>query len=142
MAIRKATIDDLKRIVEIFREEYSKSPYNEKWSESMAIERINNYFKDREIFVLEINNQVQGIIIITFYIWHTGLRGFIDEVVVASEFQGEGYGKKLMEFAENYFKKKGAKEVSLMTSPKAKAFKIYKKLNYKREGFVTMYKKL
>ena len=142
MGIRKVTINDLKRIVEIFREGYSKPPYNEKWTKKIATKRINNYFKDHKIFVLEINNKIQGFIIITFYIWHTGLRGYLHELVVAKEFQRRGYGRKLMEFAEKYFKKKGANEASLMTSPKSKAFKIYKKLNYKEEGFVSMYKKL
>ena len=47
-----------------------------------------------------------------------------------------------MDFAHDYFKKKGAKEVSLMSSDKSKAFEIYKHMGYKEEGYVSMYKEL
>jgi len=141
--IVKATKKNVPRIVRIFREEYGKSPWNEKWSENAAIKRINNYFKDHKIFVLKINNNIEGFVVLTSYIWHTGLRGFLHEIVVSNEFQGKGYGRKLMDFTEDYFKKIRAKEINLMTSDKSKAYKIYKKLKYHQEkNFVSMYKKL
>jgi len=58
--IVKATKKNVPRIVRIFREEYGKSPWNEKWSENAAIKRINNYFKDHKIFVLKINNNIES----------------------------------------------------------------------------------
>ncbi len=141
--IKKATSKNAKRIIELFREEYAKPPYHENWSEKRAEQRIKKYFEGHKIFVLEINKKIQGFIIISFYMWHTGLRGYIDEIVVSFKYQGKGHGKELMKFAENYFKRKGAKEVSLRSSKKSRVFRIYKKLNYKEEkGFVSMYKKL
>jgi len=35
MKIRKAKLEDIKKIVEIFRTEYRKYPYNDKWSKKM-----------------------------------------------------------------------------------------------------------
>jgi ribosomal protein S18 acetylase RimI-like enzyme len=141
--IIKANKKDIPRIVKIFREEYSKFPWNEKWSHKIATKRISDYFKSHRIFVLKINRKVEGFVIFTHYMWHTGLRGFLHEIVISKEFQGKGYGKKLMNFVENHFKKKGAKEINLMTSSKSKAYKIYKKRNYQQEkNFVSMYKKL
>ena len=124
MKIRQAGKDDLKRIVEIFRQEYARYPYNEKWPKKFAKLRIKNYFKNCKIFVLEIDDKIQGFVIGSFYIWHNGLRGYIDEVVVTHEFQGLGYGKRLMEFIENYFRRKKAKEISLITSKKSIAYNI------------------
>lgn len=142
MKIRKANQSDVKKIARIFKKEYSKSPYNEKWSYKIAIKRIKKDLESEEIFVLEVNKKIAGFITLNSYLWHTGLRGFIHEIVISSEFQGRGYGKNLLNFAERHFKKKGAKEIQLISSPKSKAFKIYKKLNYMEEGYVTMYKRI
>jgi ribosomal protein S18 acetylase RimI-like enzyme len=127
----------------MFIKEYSKRPYNEKWSKKTATQKIKDYFKGHEIFLLEIDKKIIGFIVITTYLWDKGTRGYIDEIVIDSKFQGKGYGKKLMEFVEDYFRKKGIKEVTLMSSTKSKAFNIYKKLKYKEEkDFVSMRKKL
>ncbi len=142
MKIRKATKKDSERIKEIFKVEYAKPPFSEKWSEELTTKRIDNYFNDHEIFVLEIDKEVQGFVILSTYIWHTGLRGLIGEIVVSSEFQGHGYGKMLMNFAEEHLKREGAKEIQLMTSPESKVYQIYKKMGYKDEDFVSMYKEL
>ena len=142
MKIRKTTKKDIKEIVKIFIKEYSKQPYNENWTIVQATKRINAYFKNDNIFVLEINKQIEGFIIIGFYYWHVGLRGHINEIAVMEEYQGKGYGKMLMKFGEDYIKSKNAKEISLLTSTKSLAFKMYKNLSYKEEGYVTMYKKI
>lgn len=142
MKIRKASKKDIDSIKKIFSEGYKISPYNEKWPSKMLNKRINDYMKCSEVFVLEIDKKIRGFIILDFYAWHTGLKGYIAEIVMATNFRGKGYGKKLMDFAENYSKKKGAKEVCLLASPKSGAFKMYKKRNYKDEGFITMYKEL
>jgi ribosomal protein S18 acetylase RimI-like enzyme len=143
MKIRKATGKDKEIIKKIFSEGYSVSPYNEKWPPEMLEKRISDYLKYYDnMFVLEVDKKIVGFIIFCFYAWHAGLRGYINEVVVAPEFQGKGYGRALMDFAESYMKKKGAKEVCLLTSPESGAFKMYQKRNYKDEGFVTVYKVL
>jgi aminoglycoside 6'-N-acetyltransferase I len=143
MKIRKATRKDKEIIKKIFSEGYSKPPFNEKWPPEMLDKRISDYLKYYEnVFVLEVDKNVEGFIIFCFYAWYTGLRGYINEVVVAPKSQGKGYGKALMEFAESYMKKKGAKEVCLLTSPEAGAFKMYQKRDYKDEGFVNLYKVL
>jgi len=143
MRIRKATIEDTKKIVEIFREEYAKEPYDENWNKEAATKRIKNYFKDHELFVLEINGVVEGLMILTSYVWHNGMRGFLHELVVSHEQQGKGYGRKLIEFAEDFFRKRGMKEVNLMSSKKPIAYKIYKKMGYTEEnGFVSMFKEI
>lgn len=140
--IRKATTKDVNEMVRIFREGYSKEPYNEVWSKKIATKRIKEDMKTEEVFVLEEDNKIKGLIILTSYLWWSGLRGFIHEIVVDKKNRGKGYGKQLMDFAEKHFKKMGAKEMQLMASPKADAYQIYKKLNYKDECLVSMYQKI
>lgn len=50
---------------------------------------------------------------------------------VEPEYQGAGIGKKLLEFAESYAKKKGAKKISLDASPNAVRF-------YEKNGYVVL----
>jgi ribosomal protein S18 acetylase RimI-like enzyme len=140
--IRKATNKDVKKMARIFREGYSEEPYNERWSEEITEKRLKQDIKTEEVFVLEEDNKIKGLLILKSYLWWTGLRGFIHEIVVDKESRGKGYGKQLLEFAEQHFKKIGAKEVQLMTLPTSNAYKIYKKLNYKDEGLVSLYKKI
>ena len=82
MEIRKATIKDLKEIEKIFKREYSKFPYNEKWTKKTSLLKIKEYFRDNVIFVLEYEKKIIGFIIGHIEIWDKGDKGFIDEVVV------------------------------------------------------------
>lgn len=140
--IRKAQNKDFKQIVKIFRTEYGKPPYNEKWSEKWATKKVREYYNENFIFVMELEKKIGGFIIGNFYTWDDGIRGFVNELVVSSKFQGKGYGTRLFRHFENFIKKKGSKKISLLSSTKSRAFKLYKKLGFKREDLVSMVKKL
>jgi len=140
--IRKAKASDLKRISVIFRAEFKNPPYNEKWPEKLAIKKLRNYYKNNHIFVVESEKQIVGFLIGQLYTWHDGTRGLIDELVVSSKFQGKGYGTKLIMHFEKFLKKNGIKKLNLFSVTKSKAFKLYKKLGFKKEDFVSMTKTL
>lgn len=140
--IIKAGRGDLRKIADLFKIEYAKPPYNEKWTTGKLNKKVKDYFNERKIFVLKEENKLRGVIIFHDYTGDMGKQGFIDEIIVSSENQGKGYGKMLMLFAENYFKERGIKTLSLMSHTKAKAFNFYKNLGYKEHNFVSMEKKL
>jgi len=142
MKIKKAKKQDLKKIAEIFKKEYAKKPYNERWNEKESLLKIKEYFKNNKIFVAVIDNEIKGFIIFSEFFWDKGKEGFIDEIVIDSKEQSKGIGGTLIKFVENYFKKKGIKKVSLMSVTKSKAFKFYKKKGYKEIDFVCLKKKL
>ncbi len=143
MKIRKAKKKDLKIVDEIFRREYSKFPYNEKWGARISFAKIKNYFNNNFFFVLEENKEIIGFAIGHIVLWDRGKVGYIDEVVVLEKFQGKGYGKLLMNHLEKQFRLKGIVHIDLMANPKAKAFKIYKKRGYNQlKDFIYMVKKL
>jgi N-acetylglutamate synthase-like GNAT family acetyltransferase len=142
MKIRKATKKDLNRITELFRKEYAKSPYNEKWKEKDAKDKVKRDFKRDLTFVVEENGSVEGFVMITEYSGWDGKQGFIDNIIVNSKFQGKGFGKALIKKVEDHFKKKGMKKLYLMSIKSSKAFGFYKKRGFKEEDFVSMKKRL
>ncbi|MBD3354890.1 GNAT family N-acetyltransferase [Candidatus Woesearchaeota archaeon] len=142
MKIRKTKKKDLKRIAEIFRTEYGKSPYNERWDKNTAMKKIKEYFKHYIVFSAEEKKEIVGFLMGSVEIWDDGKHGFIEEIVVSSEFQGKGYGKILVKYFEDFLKKKEAKRLDLFSHVKSKAFKFYKKIGFKKTEMVLMTKKL
>lgn len=143
MKIRIARKSDIKKIAEIFKEEYRKKPYNEKWTDCSSLKKIKGYFNHHIILVVEDKNFVVGFLIGNIYLGDTGERGYIDEIVVSGKFQGKGYGKALINHLASFLKTKNIRKMKLMSSTKSKAFKFYKKLGFKIEkNFVPMCKRL
>ncbi|MFQ5531754.1 MAG: GNAT family N-acetyltransferase [Candidatus Nanoarchaeia archaeon] len=143
MKIRKATKKDVMGIVELYWLEFRKVPYNERDSKREILRKIVNYFKGNVIFVLEIGGKVEGFIIGQVFPSDEVKSGFIDEIVISSNFQGKGFGKKLIEEIDKYFMKNGARIVELLSHRRSKAFKIYKKMGFKEEkGYAYMRKEL
>ena len=138
--IRKVKSGDLKAISGIFRAEYGKPPYNEKWSEKSALKKIREYYKGNLIFVMEIGNEVVGFIIGRLDTWDDGARGFISELAVSSKFQGKGCGTALIRHFEDFARKKGSRKISLFSSGKSRAFRLYKKLGFRKEDYFSMVK--
>ncbi len=131
MKIRRAKKEDLKLISNIFKEEFRKPPYKERWTKEEASKRINNYSKRGIIFVLEEKEEIAGFIIgSTYKLWDDILMGSVDEVVISSKFQNKGFGNILLTKLEGYFKKNRIKNLSLTCNRKSNAFKFYKKQKY------------
>lgn len=142
MKIRKARKEDIKKIAEIFKEEYSKPPYNGKWDKKNSIKAINEHFKKYEIYIGESNKQIVGFIVIEKFTSFGEEVCFIDEIVISSGFQRKGFGKTLMKFIEKYCKKNKIKKVKLSTNKKAHAFRFYKKIGFKEIESISMEKKI
>ena len=131
LKIRKVRKKDLGAVARIFREEFGKPPYREKWTKKEAIKRINNYSKISSIFVLEKGKHIVGFIIFRDYrLWEDMHIGSIDEIVVSSKFQQRGAGTLLINHAEDYFRKKDIRVITCMSNRKSLAFKFYKKKGF------------
>ncbi|MBA7654573.1 hypothetical protein ES703_62454 [subsurface metagenome] len=142
--IRKAKKEDLNKVSEIFRIEFAKSPYNEKWIRSSSLNRIKEYLKKgSDVFVAESNKKILGFVIVESFLWDDGRVYFIDEVVVKKEFQAKGVGNLLINFIEKLAKKNRAKRIELMAVKDSYAFKFYNKLKFNQlKNFVYLTKKL
>lgn len=132
MKIRKFKPNDQKEITEIFRIEQGKSPYNEKWTKDTAKKEIKKLLKKvSDTFVLEVDSEVAGFVMATIEFSSVGKSVYVNELWLKKKFQSKGYGRQLMEHMENYYRKKGAKNVWLITNQKSNAFKFYNKMKYK-----------
>ncbi|MEK6848069.1 MAG: GNAT family N-acetyltransferase [Nanoarchaeota archaeon] len=133
---------DKKTIINIFITEYSKYPYNEKWTKENAVKLINKYTKFSRILIAKINNKIVGFIIFEVFQEDKGEVGFISEIVVSKRFQCLGIGKKLMNATEKYLIKKNIKKIKLIANKKAKAIGFYKKINYIKTDWVVYEKEI
>ncbi len=142
LEIRKGDKKDLNEISNLFKEEFGKKPYYEKWTNKTSLMKIKYYFKSHYFLVAEYDKKLVGFIIFHDFIWYDGYRGFIDELVVSSKFQNKGIGTKLILAAENNFKKRKVTNMSFYANKSSRSIKLYKRLNCKEGGMVLFEKKI
>ena len=101
--------------------------------------------KRDELYVLEIEGQVKGTIVISTFMdeeyipidWLTKNDNniYIHRLAIHPELQGKGYAQKLMDFAENYAIENGYSSIRLDTfSQNKRNQKFYELRGYKRLG--------
>jgi aminoglycoside 6'-N-acetyltransferase I len=143
MIIRKATKKDVNVIANIIKTEFNKPPFKDDWTDKTAKIAVNNYFIAGHPFVAIIGDKIVGVLVLIEDPYAKGLYIVVDELVVNSKFQKKGIGKALIEFAEDYAKRKKAYIIYLYTHKNSYAFNFYKKMKYKpSRNLVAMGKKL
>lgn len=131
MKIRKATKKDLNEIGKLMLKEFSKPPFNEKYSLKTVLKSLNFYFQNAEIYISEIEEEIVGIIVFQIEQWWEGLVIIIQDLAVKEKFQKQNIGKELMIFVETYAKNKKVKRIYFETNKKSSAIRFYKKIGYK-----------
>jgi ribosomal protein S18 acetylase RimI-like enzyme len=99
-----------------------------------------NYFKEllgsqnTHFFIVELDNKdIVGMLTIGTYSIPTGMKVWIEDVVVDESQRGKGIGKDLILYAIDYAKSLGAKEIILTSRPsRVEANKLYVKLGFVR----------
>ena len=113
------------------REDY-KNPLPKKYYE--AFQNIMQD-KNQELVILENdNNDIIGTLQLTFIpylIYQGGLRAQIEAVRIHKNYRGQGFGKKIFQWAINRSRDKGAHMVQLTTDKqRPEAIKFYKALGF------------
>lgn len=139
LSIRQAVLNDLPRILEIYRE------LTEDPEDKISIIEAENKFKkiesypDYKLYVAEYGNQIIGTfaLLIMDNIAHRGEpSSIIEDVAVKKEFQGKGIGKEMMRFAMNLSRQKGCYKMVLSSHMRRdQAHKFYESLGFKKHGF-------
>ena len=84
--------------------------------------------------VFEETENCMGMLTIGLYISPTGKKAWIEDVVVSENYRGRGVGKKLMEFAINFVKKKEVSLLMLTSKPlRIAANNLYVKLGFEKK---------
>ena len=144
--IRKATLNDIAPILSLTRDcaRYMISQGIYQWNtEYPDRATFENDIKRKELYVLESDNKIRGCIVIStfrdpFYDavkWLTphGRNLYIHRLAVAPEYQGHGYARQLMDFAERYGIENNYSSIRLDTfSRNPRNQKFYELRNYKR----------
>lgn len=89
------------------------------------------------LYVAELGGEIVGVIgIVPNYNLHDGFALYIEHVIVDDAHRGQGYGSKLISFAEKRAKEEGCKIVELDSDFEfADAQRLYEKSGYKRYGY-------
>ncbi|VVC00186.1 Acetyltransferase (GNAT) family protein [uncultured archaeon] len=140
--IKKASKSDLPALEEIFRLEFSKPPYNEKWGSKLAAQKIGKYFRTCTIMVCREKKEIAGFIIFHTDYWFAGKICFIDELVVREAFRGKGAGSALLSQVEAEARKRKMKSTYLLALHGCPAQEFYEKHGYNENNWVLMRKQL
>jgi ribosomal protein S18 acetylase RimI-like enzyme len=86
------------------------------------------------LFIAELDNkQIAGMLTVGTYKTPTGIKVWIEDVVVDESQRGKGIGRELMIFAVNYSKSLGARDVRLTSRPsRIAANELYSKMGFKK----------
>ena len=151
MKIRKATLKDLKTIVNLwveFMKEHDKNVLKENERLDFFIKRKDNSkeifsefveknikSKNSEIFLAEVENQIVGfcqmLIKDEIPVFKIEKYGYISDLFVKKEYRKKGISTKLKDMAFDWFREKGMKFVSLGMYPdNIESHEIYKKWGF------------
>lgn len=112
--IRPATIHDEKRILELMQS----LPANSEFS-LVDHERAQRRFREKlgfDVFVAQLSNEVVGYLVLSYIPALSGLRAWIDDVVVDPAHQRRGLGASLVEAAIQTASQRGATHLFVYTA--------------------------
>lgn len=121
---------DLSQIASIYNQEFSKPPYNEPWTNKIALEKLKKLRKYTDIWKIENEKEIIGFIIINTNWWFPKENCFIEELAIKEEHQQKEIGKTILTQIMKIYKEKGFKNFLLISKRKSKPFEFYKKLNF------------
>jgi ribosomal protein S18 acetylase RimI-like enzyme len=131
--VRQARLEDTKAIIAIWDECKLTRPWNNPNDDIKNALSTNT----STILLLQLSNEVIG----TVMVGYDGHRGWIYYLAVRAEFQKNGYGKILVQEAENWLKKQNVPKVNLMIRNANEAVKeFYHACGYKDDEVITMSK--
>lgn len=83
------------------------------------------------LLFLKINNCFIGMTTLTYYQTLSGIKGWIEDVIVDEKFRGKGYSVKLLEEAIVFARNKGVEKLMLTSRPtRVAANNLYRKIGF------------
>lgn len=83
------------------------------------------------LLFLKIDNLVVGMTTITYYRALSGIKGWVEDVLVDQEYRGNGYSVKLLEQAIVFARNKGIEKLMLTSRPaRMAANNLYRKIGF------------
>lgn len=140
--VRKATINDIYAIAELYREQFREMSkmipdFIKEGDQSMDFLEKTISNEDSDILVYENNGSVVGFILLQakqrpdFQFIVFGKHCYIMDLIVTENKRGKGFGTALMNSAKNWAKEQNCSIISLdVLSNNPKAIELYEKLGF------------
>lgn len=127
LKIKKAKPEDETTIVECVQKSYQKYIARMGMKPNPMIDNYLPLIIGENVFCGEYNGEIVSVLVLIKFDDYL----LIDNVALLPEFQGKGFGKQLIEFAEHYASENNYKEIRLFTNVKmTENIEIYNKLRF------------
>ena len=131
--IREYQYEDLNHCVELLIETLNCEPWKENWTAETAtrlLSELVEYSNFIGFVALDDDNAIVAAIFARKKTWWTNDEVFIEEFFVKPSMQNKGYGKRLLNYLENYCKENGLAGTTLLTNRYMPAKNFYEKNGY------------
>jgi len=130
--IRELHSNDIDACVKILIAAYNPSPWNDHWTEESGKRYLSDFVSNTNFigYVIIEADEIIGALFAHRKVWWTNDEIFVDELFIKPDRQSRGYGKCLMDRAEELSKELGLGGVALLTNKYHPA-----KLFYERNGY-------
>lgn len=145
MEIRKLLPDDIDMCVRLLIAAYNPPPWNNHWTEETGKKYLAEFMSNNKFigFVAVEDDEIVGAMFAHRKVWWTNDEIFIDELFIKPDRQRQGYGKLLVDQAEELSKELALGGVTLLTNKYLPAKSFYEKNGYTAaEHVVFMYKEV
>jgi len=132
LKIRKLLSSDLDACVELLIATYNPPPWNNRWTVESGGKYLSEFISNQNFmgYVGVESDEIIGAMFAHRKAWWTNDEIFIDELFVKPDRQRQGYGKRLMDQAEELSKELGLGGVTLLTNRYLPAKSFYEKNGY------------
>jgi ribosomal protein S18 acetylase RimI-like enzyme len=130
-AIRPAAIADLPAVEHVVRDAYAKYVDRIGRKPAPLLDDYRRRIRDHAVWVLPAGGTIAGIVVLLPEPDHL----LLANVAVATNFQGSGLGRRLIEFAESEARRRGYDEIRLYTHQQMyESLALYPRLDYEETG--------
>lgn len=145
MKLRELLPEDLAACVAILRAAYNPPPWNDQWTEETGKKYLAEFLAQPNFigYVAMDAAEIVGAMFAHRKTWWTNDEIFIDELFIKPERQRQGYGKLLLERAEELARELGLGGVTLLTNRYQPAKSFYEQNGYTAaEHVIFLYKEV
>ena len=133
LEFKEVGVNEIEEIQELFYGVFTIEPWYDDWSNE---KQLRLYLmdligqKNSLTYGLYDGNRLIGISMGHIKHWYSGVEYHIDEFLIRTEIQGNGFGTHFLSLIEDSIRKKGITRVTLQTDSELPAYEFYRKNDY------------
>ena len=139
----KSEKKDLPILAEIYKTEFSKSPYNENWNVKKAKDKMKFFSENYDVYTIKTNDKIAGFVVINPRFMCPGEVAFGEEMAIKEEYKRKGAGTYALNKILDIYRKKGFKIYMGIVNKHSNSLGLHKKINAKEsKSDIVVVKKL